>query len=117
MSGPTFFTVVQTRAIVAEPQESGAGTITFTASPTEAESTEFGETFVLGPVEGRWLNGQLCTLVGTVGLQLVDNQQLNLAVGALTYTVTYNPPILQSFSFAAPGNGAVVDLSTVERIA
>ena len=52
MSGPTFFTVHQTRAIVAEPSESGVGTVLFTPSPSEAESTAFDETFVLGRSRG-----------------------------------------------------------------
>jgi hypothetical protein len=77
VTGPAFFTVTQTRVIVAQPLESGSGTVIFTPTPSEAESAVYGETFALQPVEGRWVNGQLCSLGGTPGLQLVDNVNLN----------------------------------------
>lgn len=116
MSGPTFFTVVQTRVIEAQPLQSAVGTVLFTPSPSEAESAVYDTTFALQPVEGRWVNGQLATLGGAVGIPLVDNVDLNLAVGELVYRVDYLPPLLESFSFAAPSTGGVVDLSKVTRL-
>jgi hypothetical protein len=66
----------------------------------------------------------LKSLDGATGVSLVDNQDLGLQNGQLTYRVDYSNLVwdqqsdqhLNSFRIAAPGDGSAVDLSTVTSL-
>lgn len=116
-----------------------SGTATFTPCDalgnviTEIDSATLDATVMLDPIIGRFNvdytsgapDGALRTLNGTYGVELVDNVNLGLAEGGLTYRVDYSNVVfdsigqrhINSLRFAAPGNGAQVDLNTVQRLA
>lgn len=115
-----------------------SGTVTFTPCDangnalTEIDSAVLDSTIMLDPIMGRFNvnltggspDGVLRTLNGTAGVELVDNVNLGLAAGGLTYRVDYTNVVfdgignraIHSFWFVAPGNGAGVDLNTVGRL-
>lgn len=70
------------------------------------------------------LDGALRSLNGAYGVELVDNQDLGLSGGMLTYRVDYlnveydgiDDRHINSLRFAAPGDGSAVDLNTVSRL-
>lgn len=115
-----------------------SGTVTFTpcnaigVALTEVDSAALDATVMLEPITGRFSvnltggapDGVLRTLNGTAGVQLVDNLNLGLAEGGLTYRVDYTNVVfdgignrqIHSFWFLAPGNGATIDLNTVARL-
>jgi hypothetical protein len=115
-----------------------SGTATFTPCDqvgnviTEVDSVILDATILLDPIQGRFSvdytsgapDGALRTLNGSYGVQLVDNVNLGLVDGGLTYRVDYTNVVfdgignrhINSFRFFAPGNGATVDLNTVQRL-
>jgi len=115
LSGDTWATVVA---------QSGALGITQavleTANPTLTSPFTAGLTVVIPAA----IDGALRSLNGSLGVGLVDNVDLGLPEGALTYRVDYSnvnfdgvgERIIASLRFAAPGNGAAVDLNTVTRL-
>jgi hypothetical protein len=114
-----------------------SGTVTFT--PVNAQAGVITQvvaplldtTILIDPIQGRFSvdtaggtpDGVLRSLNGTAGVELVDNQYLGLS--ALYYLVQYSNVVfdgigerlIQSFYFAAPGNGATIDLNTVAQLA
>jgi hypothetical protein len=114
-----------------------SGTVTFTAVDANAHviqqvvSTALDSTILFDPIQGRFSvntvggtpDGVLRSLNGTAGVELVDN--VNLGLTALYYQVQYSNVVfdgigqrlINSFFFAAPGNGAQIDLSTVAQLA
>jgi hypothetical protein len=114
-----------------------SGTVTFT--PVDANAKVITQvvaplldtTILLDPIQGRFSvdtdggtpDGVLRSLNGTAGVELVDNQFLGLT--ALYYWVQYSNVVfdnigerlIQAFYFAAPGNGATIDLNTVTQLA
>jgi hypothetical protein len=97
------------------------GNVTFTPNVTEADSALLDTTIFLPPIPAILnTSGILCTPDGTVHVQLIDSLYLNLGDTPLLYYVQYSslnsPGTLNSFWFAAPGNGAAVDLNTVTRV-
>lgn len=110
--------------------EKFSGTVTFTPSVSEVSSAELDSTVILQPIRGRFQlpDGVLRTLNGSEGVSLVDNVALGLPApgekGTLTYRVDYSNVVfdggsdrhMQSFRFAAPGDGSQVDLNTVTRL-
>ena len=114
-----------------------SGTVTFT--PVDAKgniiqqvvSAALDSTILLDPIQGRFSvnteggtpDGVLRALNGTAGVELVDN--VNLGLENLYYFVQYSNVVfdgigqrlIQSFYFAAPGNGAQIDLNTVTQLA
>jgi hypothetical protein len=144
-----YFTVTDTMYEVVETDQTDltgnqptvmpiSGTVTFTPCDafgnalTEIDSAVLDSTIMLEPIMGRFNvnltggapDGVLRTLNGTAGVELVDNLNLGLAVGGLTYRVDYTNVVfdsvgnraIHSFWFVAPGNGAGVDLNTVGRL-
>jgi hypothetical protein len=114
-----------------------SGTVTFTPVDANAHpiqqviSAALDATILLDPIQGRFSvdteggtpDGVLRSLNGTAGVELVDN--VNLGLTALYYFVQYSNVVfdgignrlIQSFYFAAPGNGAQIDLNTVAQLA
>jgi hypothetical protein len=114
-----------------------SGTVTFTPVDANAHviqqviSTAIDSTILLDPIQGRFSvnteggtpDGVLRSLNGVAGVELVDN--VNLGLTALYYQVSYSNVVfdgigqrlIQSFYFAAPGNGAQIDLNTVAQLA
>lgn len=114
-----------------------SGTVTFT--PVDAKGNAIAQvvaplldtTILLDPIQGRFSvdtdggtpDGVLRSLNGTAGVELVDNQFLGLT--ALYYYAQYSNVVFDGlcerliapFYFAAPGNGATIDLNTVAQLA
>lgn len=67
-------------------------------------------------------DGVLRSSSGVLGVQLIDNVNLGLPPGGLTYLVSYAvvggtvSQSMKSFRFVAPGNGSTVDVNTVTRL-
>lgn len=125
----TFFTVTQTHPVVeveTDTSSSGGGepavvpltgTVSFIPSPSLIESPTLG-TIKLAAIQGFIdSNGVLRAHDGAIGVGLVDNVDLGLASGGLTYRVDYGLGHPASFTFAAPGDGStVVDLNAVPHL-
>jgi hypothetical protein len=114
-----------------------SGTVTFTPVNAKGQiiqqvvSAALDSTILLDPIQGRFSvnteggtpDGVLRALNGTAGVELVDN--VNLGLENLYYFVQYSNVVfdgigqrlIQSFYFAAPGNGAQIDLNTVTQLA
>jgi hypothetical protein len=115
-----------------------SGTATFTPCDangnviTEIDSMVLDTTIMLDPIQGRFNvdytsgapDGALRTLNGSYGVSLIDNVNLGLDPGGLTYRVDYSNVVfdgmgnrhINSLRFTAPGNGATIDLNTVQRL-
>lgn len=110
----SYFTVVQNPLVDVEtgttsfPLTAGVlGTVSFTPSAGVITSTGLDATVILDPIVGRIVDGAL-----SVGL--VDNVDLGLADGELTYLVDYwlnQSQRITSFRITAPGDGTTVDLN------
>ena len=124
------FTTIQTNqtpgTLTTPVVEPSSGTAIFTCSHPEIESAPLDRTVSIDPIMGRWssVDGVLSELDGVPGVGLTDNQFLGLDPGVLTYRVDYSNLVwdnnsdqnLDSFRFAAPGDGSTVDLTTVTRL-
>jgi hypothetical protein len=115
-----------------------SGTVTFTPCDakgkviTEVVSADLDATVMLDPIHGRFNvnlttgepDGVLRALNGTAGVKLVDNVNLGLPVGGLTYRFDYTNVVFDGISerhiasgrFAAPEDGSTIDLNTVPRL-
>jgi hypothetical protein len=115
-----------------------SGTVTFTpcdpsGNPlTQVISADLDATILLPPIQGRFSvnladgtpDGALRAMNGSTGVELTDNQFLGLPTNGLIYQVSYTNVVsdgqqevfMPSFFFAAPGNGAGVDLNTVSHV-
>jgi hypothetical protein len=121
-----YFTVVATYEAVASPGSVTpiTGTVTFTPNINESDSPALDTTTALAPMTAQITSGVLCALDGSTGVDLVDDVDLCLGDTRLLYLVEYSDLSdslqLNSFWFAAPGDGSTVDLdhrvaSTAQR--
>ena len=101
-----------------------SGLVTFTPSVNEIQSSALDATVLLRPIQGRIVNGVLCSIDGTVGIELVANTvALGILPEPLTYRVDYSKVVfdggersMRSFRFEAPEAAGTVDLNTVTRL-
>jgi hypothetical protein len=97
------------------------GTVTFTPNVQESDSAALDTTIALQPITALInASGVLCASDGIADVELVDNVNLNLGDTRLLYLVEYSGISdalqLNSFWFAAPGDGSTVDLNTAQRL-
>lgn len=98
--------------------------VTFTPSITEIQSSSLDATVLLRPIVGRIVEGQLCSLDDTPGVELLAaSEDLGVLPDPLTYAVEYSKVrfdggtrSMRSFRFLAPDGAATVNLNTVERL-
>lgn len=112
-STPGFFTVTQTVDVSNPALSPAQGTVTFTPNLNEVDSTALDEVIYIKPVTG-YLGVSGLLNAQNAALQLLDNVNLNLPVGALTYQVSYSlsgNQVTEVFRIVAPGNGSSIDLS------
>lgn len=132
-SSLTYFDVVQPTVEDVQTNDSGghspevhqiSGLVTFTPSVTEVQSSSLDATVLLRPIQGRIVNGVLCAIDGTVGIELVANTAaLGSLPAPLTYRVDYSKVVfdggersMRSFVFTAPTTASTVNLNTVVRL-
>lgn len=130
----TYFDVVQTtvQAVVTDDADAGhtpdiqqiSALVTFTPSVAEVQSSAMNATVLLRPVQGRIVNGVLCAIDGTPGIELVAyTNVLGTLPDPLTYRVDYSKAVfdggertLRSFAFTALTAAGTVNLNTVTRL-
>ncbi len=129
----TFFDVVQPLVEDVETNDSSGHTpevhlisalVTFTPSVTEIQSSALDATILLRPITGRIVEGVLCSLDDTPGIELVAaTDDLGVLPDPLTYAVEYSKVrfdqgdrSLRSFRFLALTGPGTVNLNTVERL-
>ena len=132
-SSLTYFDVVQPTVEDVQTNDSGghspevhqiSGLVTFTPSVTEVQSSSLDATVLLRPIQGRIVNGVLCAIDGTPGIELVANTAaLGILPEPLTYRVDYSKVVfdggersMRSFRFEALEAAGTVDLNTVTRL-
>lgn len=135
MSDLTYFDVVQdsVQIVITDGSDAGhtpdihqiSGLVTFTPSVSEVQSSALDATVLLRPIQGRIVNGVLCAIDGTVGIELVANTSvLGVLPEPLTYRVDYSRVVgdggersMRPFTFTAPTTaGITVNLNTVLRL-
>ncbi len=135
MSGLTYFDVVQTTVEDVETNDTYGGghtpevhqisaLVTFTPSVSEIQSSALDATILLRPIIGRIVEGILCSLDDTPGIELVAaTEDLGVLPEDLTYVVEYSKVVfdkgqrsLRSFRFAALTGPGTVDLNRCERL-
>lgn len=129
----TYFTVIQPSVKDVQTNDEGgndpeihniSALVTFTPSVTEIQSSAMDATVLLRPIMGRIVNGELCAIDGTPGIQLVANTNvLGTLADPLTYRVDYSKVIfdeaersMRSFRITAPTSATTVNLNTVTRL-
>lgn len=129
----TYFTVVQSDVEDVQTNDEGGSApeihnvsalVTFTPSITEVQSVEMDATILFRPIQGRIVNGELCAIDGTPGVQLVANTSvLGTLTNPLTYRVDYSKVVfdggerqIRSFYFIAPTSSTTINLNTVARL-
>lgn len=98
--------------------------VTFTPSITEIQSSSLDATVLLRPIVGRIVEGQLCSLDDTPGVELLAaSEDLGVLPESLTYLVEYSKVrfdkgdrSMRSFRIEALTGPGVVDLNRVERL-
>lgn len=133
MSQLVYFDVVQPLVEDIETNDSSGHTpevhlisalVTFTPSITEIQSSSLDATILLRPITGRIVEGQLCSLDDTPGVELLAaSDDLGVLPDPLTYAVVYSKVrfdggdrSMRSFRFLALTGPGTVDLNTVERL-
>jgi hypothetical protein len=128
-----YFDVVQPNVEDVETNDSSGHTpevhlisalVTFTPSVEEIQSSALDATVLLRPIVGRIVDGVLCSLDDTPGIELVAyTAALGTLPDPLTYRVDYSKVrfdkgdrALRSFRFAALTGPGTVDLNTVARL-
>ena len=128
----TYFDVIQPLVEDVQTNDSGGHTpevhnisalVTFTPSISEAQSKTMNATVLLRPIQGRIVNGVLCAIDGTVGIELVANTDaLGSLPEPLSYRVDYSKVqfdsaerSMRSFRFTAPTIATTVNLNAVTR--
>lgn len=129
----TYFDVVQPLVEDIETNDSSGHTpevhlisalVTFTPSVSEIQSSSLDATILLRPITGRIVDGVLCSLDDTPGIELVAyTADLGVLPEPLTYAVEYSKVrfdkgdrSLRSFRFAALTEPGTVDLNRCERL-
>jgi hypothetical protein len=129
----TYFTVTQPSVKDVQTNDEGgnepevhniSALVTFTPSVTEVQSSAMDATILLRPIMGRIVNGVLCAIDGTPGIELVANTEvLGVLPNSLTYQVDYSKVIfdeaertMRSFRITAPTTSTTVNLNTVIRL-
>lgn len=98
--------------------------VTFTPSVAEIQSSALDATILLRPIIGRIVDGELCSLDDTPGIELVAyTEDLGVLPEPLTYVVEYSKVrfdkgdrSMRSFRIAALTGAGTVDLNRVERL-
>jgi hypothetical protein len=98
--------------------------VTFTPNVSEIQSSSLDATILLRPIVGRIVDGVLCSLDDTPGIELVAyTADLGTLPEPLAYRVDYSKVVfdkgvrsMRSFRFAALTGPGTVDLNTVERL-
>ena len=113
-ASPGYFTVTQTVDDSNPTLTPAQGSVTFTPNLSSVDSTTLDEVIYIEAVTGYLGVGGLLNAQGGA-VELLDNVNLNLATGELTYLVEYSvtgsAATTPAFRIAAPGNGAALDLS------
>lgn len=129
----TYFDVVQTTVEDVETNDSSGHTpevhlisalVTFTPSVAEIQSSSLDATILLRPIVGRIVDGVLCSLDDTPGIELVAyTAALGTLPEPLTYQVDYSKVrfdkgdrSMRSFRFAALTAAGTVYLNRVTRL-
>ena len=97
--------------------------VTFTPSVSAIQSSALDSTLLLRPIVGRIVNGELESIDGTPGIELLANTSELALAEPLTYRVDYSRVVfdegnrsMKSFRFDAPTSATTVNLNTVERL-